>query len=461
MRTRILALLLGLCAVPLFAATVIHFEPLPPTDRTALRLHVSSTEGGSCGVKEVQTTVSGTVIRVNAKLATDACDSFKQYRFSTTVGPLAAGVYEVQASVADVPIGSRALIVRVADPVYRVIPDVATSRANERDSSAPVGVPARVVGPGLGSCEVGFPGTCPIVIINRVAHLVFGAVPPDTLLVRLPPYRARPVPFPPGPHDVLVHERNGETIHMPAALFQMDLATPDPAFFEPVLFPIAYSGPGALGSRWQTEIAFRNDNDEPLSTFESWFDVFPPAVNSVNDRRPPARTNGVITTFTEPAGFIAHLPRREAPDVWFGTLIRDLSRQAEALGTEIPVVRERDLFDRPFQLLNVPTDPRFRVALRLYDLETELAPRAITVRFMSMTSDDVIATKEVALQKTIGPRPAYAAIGDLVGAYPELAGKGPLRIEIDPDVIPGQRTMWAMVSVTNNETQHVTVISPQ
>ena len=85
----------------------------------------------------------------------------------------------------------------------------------------------------------------------------------------------------------------------------------------------------------------------------------------------------------------------------------------------------------------------------------------MTVRFMSMTSDDVIATKEVELQKTVGPRPAYAAIGDLVGSWPELAGKGPLRIEIDPDVILGQRTTWAMVSVTNNETQHVTVISPQ
>ena len=46
---------------------------------------------------------------------------------------------------------------------------------------------------------------------------------------------------------------------------------------------------------------------------------------------------------------------------------------------------------------------------------------------------------------------------DLATRFPELAGKGPLRIEIGE---PSSRAMWALVSVTNNETQHVTVIAP-
>jgi hypothetical protein len=42
---------------------------------------------------------------------------------------------------------------------------------------------------------------------------------------------------------------------------------------------------------------------------------------------------------------------------------------------------------------------------------------------------------------------------------PELAGSERIRIEIEP--LDGRAEYWAYVSVTNNATQHVTIVSPQ
>src|SRR5205814_4986424 len=117
--------------------------------------------------------------------------------------------------------------------------------------------------------------------------------------------------------------------------------TPDPAFYEPVFFPVAFSGPGALGSQWTTQIHMRNENDYsvallPMSAFNlgcvSDCDALVPKHST--------RTTGINT----PNGFFVYVPRQASPAIHFDTLIKDLSRQAEALGTEIPVVREKDFF---------------------------------------------------------------------------------------------------------------------
>jgi hypothetical protein len=131
-----------------------------------------------------------------------------------------------------------------------------------------------------------------------------------------------------------------------------------------------------------------------------------------------------------------------------------MSRQAEALGAEIPVVREKDFFGRPLELLNVPTDLRFRVALRVYDRGL---PAAIGLTIYSFNTDESLVSTFLFPGRQ---NPAYVQISDLIATYPQLAGKGPLRITLTPP-IQGNPSLWAFVSVTNNETQHVTTISPQ
>jgi hypothetical protein len=56
-------------------------------------------------------------------------------------------------------------------------------------------------------------------------------------------------------------------------------------------------------------------------------------------------------------------------------------------------------------------------------------------------------------------KPAYAEIADLVEAFPQIAAYERLRIRIEP-LTPGMR-YWAFVTITDNMTQHVTVVSPQ
>jgi hypothetical protein len=52
--------------------------------------------------------------------------------------------------------------------------------------------------------------------------------------------------------------------------------------------------------------------------------------------------------------------------------------------------------------------------------------------------------------------PAYAQVS--ISDLPEVRGVETIRVEISPQT-PGMR-YWAFVSVTNNETQHVTNIAP-
>ena len=151
------------------------------------------------------------------------------------------------------------------------------------------------------------------------------------------------------------------------------------------------------------------------------------------------------------------LPRQAAKRVTFGLLARDLSRQQDALGTELPVVREADLRDGVFSLLSVPADPRYRVSLRLYGID-DVRRVVLRIRLMDNTSSDV-SVQIVTLRPASygGGSATFGYIGDLLTQYPQIAGKGPLHLEVDAN---GAR-VWGFVSVTNNETQHVTVIRPQ
>jgi hypothetical protein len=54
--------------------------------------------------------------------------------------------------------------------------------------------------------------------------------------------------------------------------------------------------------------------------------------------------------------------------------------------------------------------------------------------------------------------PALAEIGNIEG-LPELAGETTIWVEVAP-IRPGLR-IWALMSVTNNVTQQVTIITPQ
>ncbi|HEX6178703.1 MAG TPA: hypothetical protein VF057_10120, partial [Thermoanaerobaculia bacterium] len=240
-------------------------------------------------------------------------------------------------------------------------------------------------------------------------------------------------------------------------------AFPPAEFFTPVLFPVFSMAQGVLGSIWETEASVYNDNPYTLiTTYGTLFNVLchlcdPPPPPGV-----PAHTSAIAYAsalgFVTDRGYTIFFPRDVARNLSFGLLVRDLSRQAEALGTEVPVVREDEWYDRPFSLLNVPTDSRFRVALRVY---TRVQSTPVRIRIRPMEGDSVLVDAQLVTTASGGEGPQHGAVvvNNLLSVYPQLAGNPQVRIEVIP---PDANTeTWAFASITNNTTQHVTVISPQ
>lgn len=110
--------------------------------------------------------------------------------------------------------------------------------------------------------------------------------------------------------------------------------------------------------------------------------------------------------------------------------------------TEVPVVRERDYrvslpYLHELRLLRVPVPPNTRVTLRLWalgDLGAVTAPAKL--------------------------QPAQTAPGEPYFAAADVTGL--VKDGNDVSITTGNAVpIWAMLSVTDNATQHVTVITPQ
>ena len=156
--------------------------------------------------------------------------------------------------------------------------------------------------------------------------------------------------------------------------------------------------------------------------------------------------------------------------------IQDVSRQGETYGVEIPVVRETDLRIEHLMLDQVPTDARFRVALRIYMVNGMWSTGSISlpfhVRVFRAGTNEQLTEYEVDVRTPYatditGSEPLYPAIHqdhDFVGSHPAVTAADRVRIEIDPDAksaINPVPLYWAFASVTHRDTQHVTIISPQ
>lgn len=148
----------------------------------------------------------------------------------------------------------------------------------------------------------------------------------------------------------------------------------------------------------------------------------------------------------------------------FSLRTQDQSRQADTLGTELPVVPESRMTSRVYELINVPTDGRFRSSLRLYAFDVEEV-RAKLI-FSELYFGRELARTDVVLRRLpIEPsarlafKPAYAELHSLVQQFPQLASVQELRIRVE--IEHASAPFWAFVSVTNNRTQHITTVTPQ
>jgi hypothetical protein len=403
MRAALLSLLL---ALPLFAE--YRFEPVAPTDRSFVVLQIREAWGG-CLPQNERITRNGNAFTVlyETPKNTTCPAAFFPWDEDAPLGALPAGTYTVTVQVDDFgglrTLATIPLVVTEAAPALRYSPRIAST---------------------AGGTEITFAGVC------NGTVLVDGAAVPSrvencNLIATLPAHA-------PGPVNVRV----GSSEIVNAVQYVDPAAAPAATLYERVLIPVLYNGPGAFGSQWETEVLLQGGSPGVL-----------PDVSA------PLRPNRSLQTLfgNRAAGLVLFLPRGQE---WsFASHIRDVSRDASQWGTEIPVVREGDT-RRNLVLQNVPFDPRYRLQLRIYNIDG-VSTQVIVRR--AITPHTVSVVGPCTAMPCNSNQPAYASV-DLRRMFPDLTGTQ--TIDVQQVVLPPLR-LWAFITVTNDETQHVTVISPQ
>jgi hypothetical protein len=221
----------------------------------------------------------------------------------------------------------------------------------------------------------------------------------------------------------------------------------------PLMLPIAaLNVPGANGSLWTTESVLVNLGADSIDVLR----VFPFPINSTHVTAGARQPLDFV--WQQGAGALIWVPRWALGSLAVNSRVVDVSRQSQTWGTELPVLRCDQLATAVTQI-NVPTDPRFRDMLRVY------IPNFVSFRFRvigkPMVGDETLfdITRDIQLPHLAPPDvtpglPASAAIS--LETLPNFRAADRLRLTITADL-----PIWAFVSVTNNETQHVTLVTPQ
>ena len=432
-------LLVLLSALPVLADVTL--SPPAPNDETPVTLVLRTMWPDSCLPRDpVLTRTAGKVEILYTVPATGGgCrTAFWPWEEDVALGALEAGEWEivVKAKVLDSISTVAQLRVAVTDasPAFRIDPPIL--RSGETRNTA------RLVM--LQDTSV----LCNPVPAN-ISVRVDGALVPSVrigciLYVDLPA-------LPPGGADVELRA-GGKIFSVRSAIRAVDPNVPDPNVFQRVLIPVLYEGPGAFGSQWTTEAFMTNWGPKTSNQgheLEPVLEVSKPLPALLLGEQTPS----LISLFNNHgSGLLLFVPHGQ--DVRFGNLIRDTSRDASQFGTEVPVVREADT-DTFIELTNIPFDPRFRLQLRIYGLEG--VGFAVNVRDANGDGKTVTLNGPCSVVPCNSNQPAYASV-DLRDIYPSLK-EGRLRIGINSQV--SNRKLWAFVTVTNNDTQDVTVISPQ
>jgi len=437
MRPLLVFIAISIVALPLFA---VDIDPAAPTSATPVTLTVH--EFASCPPPP-EVTRSGNTF--NVLLKPGPCLSPPtNVTFMVPLAKLAPGDYEVV----------------VVTPYFDGLRRTDYGAFFVRDADAQFSVQSQSVGPTTGGTKV---------VLNALDTIeCFG---PD--LVQCPPpkvlfngveaqvdidqfmHNQLVVTTPPGPKGVADVVVIGKRATKSGRVFRYydPSEGPLPSMFERVLVPVWFSGPGAFGSNWTTEVTLLNP---------SFFDFEP-------YRRAPlplvahGRTTALSFGASRTGGALFFAPREVSPATRFGSRVRDTSREGDDWGTEVRVARESDFRTADFSLLDIPVDARFRQTLRIYDPDS--VESLVEVRAYAMDGT-FLAGRNVRLQSA-NPCPAFqpcasddpaAATLDLLAFFPEAAGQQRVSVDIRP--LEGQR-LWALATVTNNQTQHVTVITPQ
>lgn len=248
-----------------------------------------------------------------------------------------------------------------------------------------------------------------------------------------------------------------------------------PADFARVLLPVVTPEiAGAYGSRWVTEFSVFADTEASVAIFPEGVGdcrITCPPIPPFGDFLPRRRTHrprlDIYPQQPNP-GYLLYFERKYEPALAFQLRVRDLSRELSTWGTEIPVVHEDKFLSGRTELLDIPARSGFRQFLRIYDPFARGGSVIVRLFGVSPNGETLVGERTVALEVppdndkasplALPVRPAYAQLL-LADVFPNISAFQTVRVEVEPQ---GEALRyWAFVSVTNNDTQHVTTVTPQ
>jgi hypothetical protein len=365
------------------------------------------------------------------------------------VPALAAGTYDVRvrtAGTSSVKRYARAPIVVAGAP-----PDFVPLSATIGGTAGGTTVVFNAIGCATFSCEGAkvFFGDKPAASVQVAGPFITAVTPPGSRV---------------GPVDVKIRFSIQE-MTVPSAFTYVS-----PQQYETILLPSFTDReiPGAFGSRWRVEHGVYNGNDVELEAPVDFMnlEIHCQILCPGNPTIPALRVAPIpsMEPYTRSPNWLLHVRKPLDTALRFSLRVRDLSRADETWGTELPVVHERDFAQR-VQLFDVPLQARFRQNLRIYALpQGTTCCTDVTVRFYAIDTNALLheTTAKLILPPAAQGSPEFPAQPETAelssfGNIAALAGHDRVRVEVDG----GSRLIWAYVSVTNNDTQDVTVVSPQ
>ncbi|HEU4521411.1 MAG TPA: IPT/TIG domain-containing protein [Thermoanaerobaculia bacterium] len=273
-----------------------------------------------------------------------------------------------------------------------------------------------------------------------------------------------------GTVDVTVRTGDGRSATKPDAFTFVHDAEPG---YTSLLLPVYLDGTvaGDRGSLWKTEFWIRNNSTKDVQ-LAPWDcpagQVCPAVVPLTRTLRPGENLRNLPAFFLPPSsnvGRMLYVTRTDAQAVATSLRVWDTSRDMLDAGAEIPVIREEEMLTTLASLMSIPLNQNFRLQLRVYDVaqkesvfrvrifaqEEGVIAGAVPLREFDLTAT---ATEEGSYRV----RPAYAEYTDFAGLLDLDIPLSRIRIEVEPRTAGS--LFWAFVSITNNETQRLTIVTP-
>jgi hypothetical protein len=231
--------------------------------------------------------------------------------------------------------------------------------------------------------------------------------------------------------------------------------------FDPVLFPI-FMPPidGAFGARFETKASVWNQTPGSsimLYGLDTSCYLFTPIRTALDPHL--VNSNGLgqtlLTGCAPSTGRLFWMPKGSGK-LAANLRVGDVTRQAESHGVEIPVVPKDRFSEERITLLDIPVDPRYRHTLRIYSLRHAGAAVNVSVNGQFYRKLPLLGGMDRF-------DPTFAVLTE----FPSLpAGQTSMLITIDTagdyegEILPAF-SIWAFMSITNNDTQQITTVTPQ